>query len=303
MNREHEIQVRRGWGMLAFDIVLFVLAIVLVVRGISMIHDSVVHEVAMPGLAVPMIVAGPICIIAAFVVLSGFIILEPNQARVLLLFGKYVGTVKGQGFRWANPFYSRKKISLRLRNFNSEKLKVNDKTGNPIEIAAVVVWKVVDTFAACFEVDDYNDYVTIQSESAIRHLATAYPYDSWEDEQVVSLRGNIDEVSQALEKELQERLDKAGVEVLEARLSHLAYAPEIAEAMLKRQQASAIIAARTKIVEGACSMVRMALDDLSAHHVVELDDERKAAMISNLLVVLCGETNAQPVVNTGTLYG
>ena len=299
MDREHEIQVRRGWGMLALDLALYIVSVGLPVWAIL----RLANEVGTVLRGVEMIIAGAVCLLLAILASIGFFILQPNQAGVILLFGKYIGTVKGQGFWWANPFYSKKKISLRLRNFNSEKLKVNDKTGNPIEIAAVVVWKVVDTFAACFEVDDYNDYVTIQSESAIRHLATAYPYDSWEDEQVVSLRGNIDEVSQALEKELQERLDKAGVEVLEARLSHLAYAPEIAEAMLKRQQASAIIAARTKIVEGACSMVRMALDDLSAHHVVELDDERKAAMISNLLVVLCGETNAQPVINAGTLYG
>jgi len=298
MDREVEIRVRPGWGMLALDIVLYVVAVGLVVWAVL----RLANEVGTVQRGVEMIVAGVVCLLLAVLVSIGFFILQPNQAGVLLLFGKYVGTVKSQGFWWANPFYTKQKISLRLRNFNSDKLKVNDNAGNPVEIAAVVVWKVVDTFAACFEVDDYNDYVTIQSESAIRHLATAYPYDSWEDEQVVSLRGDIDQVSKALEEELQERLDKAGVKVLEARLSHLAYAPEIAEAMLRRQQAAAIIAARTKIVEGACSMVRMALDDLSAHHVVELDDERKAAMVSNLLVILCGETAAQPVVNTGTLY-
>jgi len=240
--------------------------------------------------------------LASILISIGFFILQPNQAAVLLLFGRYVGTAKSEGFRWANPFYTKKKISLRLRNLNGDKLKVNDKAGNPIEIAAVVVWKVRDTFAACFEVDDYIDYVETQSESALRHLTSAYPYDSWDDEEKITLRGDIDEVSTALEKELQERLHKAGVEVLEARLSHLAYAPEIAEAMLRRQQASAIIAARQKIVEGAVGMVRMALEMLNAENVVALDDERKASMVSNLLVVLCGETNAQPVVNAGTLY-
>ena len=199
---------------------------------------------------------------------------------------------------------AKRKISLRAHNLNSEKLKVNDKAGNPIEIAAVIVWRVGNTFAACFEVENYVDYVTTQSESALRHLACAYPYDSWEEgaEQVVSLRGNIDEVSHALEKELQERLGKAGVEVIEARLSHLAYASEIAGAMLQRQQASAIIAARQKIVEGAVSMVRDGAREALREKIVELDDERKAAMVSNLLVVLCGERAAQPVVNAGTLY-
>jgi len=253
-------------------------------------------------LGICLIILGPFTLVAAFLTTLGFIVLPPNEASVLLLFGRYIGTIKSEGFWWANPFYTKRKISLRLRNLNGEKLKVNDNSGNPIEIAAVVVWKVEDTFAACFEVDDYNDYVTTQSESAIRHLASAYPYDSWEDEAAISLRAHIDEVSEALEKELQERLQKAGVRVLEARLSHLAYAPEIAEAMLKRQQASAIISARQKIVEGAVGMVRMALDLLSAEKVVDLDDERRATMVSNLLVVLCAETNVQPVVNTGTLY-
>lgn len=222
----------------------------------------------------------------------------------MVLFGRYKGTVKSNGFWWVNPFMAKKKISMRYHNLNTDKLKVNDKAGNPIEIAAVIVWKVEDTFAACFEVESYGDYVTIQSESAIRHLASTYPYDSWEenDEHAVSLRGNIDEVSSALERELQERLGKAGVRVAEARLSHLAYAPEIAGAMLQRQQASAIIAARQKIVDGAVGMVQMALSRLSAENVVSLDEERKAAMVSNLLVVLCGEKEAHPVINAGSLY-
>jgi regulator of protease activity HflC (stomatin/prohibitin superfamily) len=232
-------------------------------------------------------------------------ILHPNEAGVLVLFGKYSGTVKRNGFWWVNPFNLKKKISLRSHNLNGQRLKVNDKSGNPIEIAAVVVWKIEDTFAALFEVENYEEYVHTQSESAIRHLASSYPYDSWEEDNAsaISLRGSIDEVSKALQVELQERLGKAGVNVEEARLSHLAYAPEIAEAMLKRQQASAIVAARKTIVDGAVGMVEMALEMLHDKKVVELDEERKAAMVSNLLVVLCGEQEAHPVINTGTLYG
>ena len=234
---------------------------------------------------------------------TGLLALQPNESAVLLLFGAYRGTARTDGLRWVNPFYRKMKISLRARNLNGEKLKVNDKAGNPIEIAAVVVWKVKDTFAACFEVEDYEDYVTTQSESAIRHLATAYPYDAWdEEEQTISLRGDIDTVSTDLERELQDRLCKAGVEVEEARLSHLAYAPEIAGAMLQRQQASAIIAARQKIVEGAVGMVQMALAQLREEQILDLDEERKANMVSNLLVVLCSEQNAQPVLNAGSLY-
>jgi len=223
---------------------------------------------------------------------------------VLVLFGKYIGTVKKNGYWWVNPFASKRKISLRAHDLNTEKLKVNDHAGNPIEIAAVIVWRVRDTFAACFEVENYVEYVNLQSESALRHLASAYPYDSWEEEDsnAISLRGNIDVVSAALERELQDRLDKAGVEVVEARLSHLAYAPEIAGAMLQRQQASAIIAARQKIVEGAVGMVQMALEKLARDEVVELDPERRAHMVSNLLVVLCGEREAHPVINAGSLY-
>ena len=233
--------------------------------------------------------------------MMGLFMVNPNEGKVLQLFGKYAGTVKKPGLRWANPFYSKRRISQRVRNFESQHLKVNDKEGNPIEIAAVVVWRVVETAEACFEVDDYNNYVHVQSEAALRNLATTYPYDT-HIEHVMSLRGNTGEVAEDLKKEIQDRLAKAGVEVIEARISHLAYAAEIAAAMLQRQQAGAIIAARQRIVEGAVGMVEMALDMLSKKSIVTLDEERKATMVSNLLVVLCGERAAQPVVNTGTLY-
>jgi regulator of protease activity HflC (stomatin/prohibitin superfamily) len=231
----------------------------------------------------------------------GLFTVNPNEGRVLQLFGKYVGTARTEGLRWANPFYSKKRVSLRVRNFESAKLKVNDQEGNPIEIAAVVVWRVVDTAEAVFEVDDYSNYVHVQSEAALRNLATSYTYDSHEEDQL-SLRGSTADIAEHLKREIQDRLAKAGVEVLEARISHLAYAPEIAAAMLQRQQAGAIIAARQRIVEGAVGMVEMALDLLSRRAIVQLDDERKAAMVSNLLVVLCGERSTQPVVNTGSLY-
>ena len=233
--------------------------------------------------------------------LVGLFVVNPNQGRVLLLFGRYVGTVKDPGLRWANPLLTKRKISLRVRNFETERSKVNDTDGNPIEMASVLVWKVVDTAEASFEVDDYVNYVHVQSESALRNLATLYPYDSHEEGQL-SLRGNTDEIAGQLKTEIQSRLHKAGVEVLEARITHLAYAPEIASAMLQRQQAGAIIAARTLIVEGAVGMVEMALDKLSSKHIVELDEERKANMVSNLLVVLCGDKGTQPVVNAGSLY-
>jgi regulator of protease activity HflC (stomatin/prohibitin superfamily) len=232
---------------------------------------------------------------------GGFFDVNPNEGRVLQLFGRYAGTARDEGLRWTNPFYTKRRISLRARNFESAKLKVNDADGNPIEIAAVVVWKVVDTAEACFVVDDYQNYVKVQSEAAVRSLATQYPYDAHEENQV-SLRGSTAAVAKDLKTELHERLGKAGVEVLEARLSHLAYAPEIAAAMLQRQQAGAIIAARQRIVEGAVGMVEMALQKLSIQKIVVLDEERKAAMVSNLLVVLCGERGAQPVLNTGTIY-
>ncbi len=240
-------------------------------------------------------------LIVSCISLAGLFVVQPNQGVVLQLFGAYAFTAKKPGLRWANPFYSKRRLSLRVRNFESEKLKVNDADGNPVEIAAVVVWKVVDTAEASFEVDDYEHYVRVQSEAAVRNLATRYPYDAHDDSQV-SLRSNTASVANDLKGEIQARLEKAGVRVLEARLSHLAYAPEIAAAMLQRQQASAIIAARQKIVDGAVGMVEMALARLKQDNVIELDEERKAAMVSNLLVVLCGERAAQPVLNTGSLY-
>lgn len=262
--------------------------------------------------------------VVTFVALFGFLAIQPNDSRVLLLFGSYKGTVKQSGFFWVNPFYSKKSVSLRVRNFETGSTsvgetkdkqgvvitpktrthgrpsKVNDKDGNPIEISAVVVWRVVNTAEALFEVDDYEDYVGVQSEAALRNLATRHPYDSHDHE--VSLRSNTQEISDQLQHDIQERVDQAGVEVIEARISHLAYAAEIAAAMLQRQQASAVVAARTKIVEGAVGMVQQALEHLSRDKIVELDDERKAAMVSNLLVVLCSDRHAQPVVNTGTLH-
>ncbi len=239
--------------------------------------------------------------VITMVLTKGFFTLQPNEASVLLLFGNYRGTERHAGFHWTNPFYTKRKVSLRSHNLNSEKLKVNDKRGNPIEIGAVVVWRVRDTAQALFDVENYTSYVTIQSESALRHLASSYSYDHGEDNEV-NLRSGGEEVAQALQTELQERLGKAGVLVEEARIAHLAYAPEIAQAMLRRQQAEAVIAARTKIVQGAVSMVEMALNELASKQVVNLDDERRASMVSNLLVVLCGETEASPVINTGTLY-
>lgn len=230
----------------------------------------------------------------------GFFMVNPNEGRVLQLFGKYIGTVREQGLRWANPFYGKVAISLRVRNFESGKLKVNDKNGNPIEIAAVVVWEVVDTAEAIFQVDDLKAFVSVQSEAAIRNLATSYAYDNHEDE--ISLRSHPIDISKALREEVQARLTKAGVYVVESRISHLAYAPEIASAMLRRQQAMAIIAARKTIVEGAVGMVGMALEQLAEQDIVELDSERKAAMVSNLLVVLCSDEAASPVVNAGSLY-
>jgi regulator of protease activity HflC (stomatin/prohibitin superfamily) len=232
---------------------------------------------------------------------AGLFTVQPNQAVVLILFGSYVGTVRDSGWWWTNPFNTRKRVSLRVRSLNGHMIKVNDHAGNPVEIAAVVVWKVLDTAQAVFDVETYEDFVKVQSETAVRHLASIYPYDEY-DSDAISLRGSTDKVSEALRAELQERLRPAGVEIIEARLSHLAYAPEIAGAMLQRQQAAAIIAARQRIVEGAVGMVEMALARLSANKIVELDEERKAAMVSNLLVVLCGERAATPVLNTGTLY-
>ena len=252
------------------------------------------------GGALPVVVSAALVVLVVLAV-TGLYSIQPNQAAVLSLFGKYVGTVKEAGLRWNNPFYSKRKVSQRVRNFESGKLKVNDLVGSPIEIAAVIVWQVVDASEAVFNVDDYENFVHIQSESALRAMAASYPYDQHEDGKL-ALRSHAAEVSQHLRDELQERLADAGIEVLDARISHLAYAPEIAQAMLQRQQANAIIAARTRIVAGAVGMVEMALAELQKNHVVELDEERKAQMVSNLLVVLCGDRGMQPVLNAGSIY-
>ncbi len=296
MSEEIERKALSGWLMVAVNFGMYFLAIYLFITSAMRLDQG--HG----GLAT--LIGSVLLLLLSIFVSIGFMIVQPNQAGVLVLFGKYTGSVKRNGFWWVNPLVTKWKISLRARNMNGERLKVNDNAGNPIEIALVLVWRVQDTFSALFDVDDYERYVQTQSESALRHLASSYPYDSWEEtENTISLRGDIDKVSLALEKELTERLQKAGVVVEEARLSHLAYAPEVAEAMLKRQQASAIIAARQKIVQGAVGMVEMALDLLEKDGVVKLDEERKASMVSNLLVVLCGEREAHPVINTGTLYG
>jgi regulator of protease activity HflC (stomatin/prohibitin superfamily) len=269
--------------------------IVLEVVGIWMLVMNIRSESA------PEIVVAALSIALLIFLATGLFMVNPNEGKVLQLFGEYKGTAKVQGLRWANPFLTKKKVSLRVRNFESSHLKVNDIDGNPIEIAAVVVWKVFETAEAVFEVDDYEHYVKVQSEAALRNLATSYAYDAHDDAQV-SLRGHTNAVAEHLKREIHDRLVKAGVEVIEARISHLAYAPEIAAAMLQRQQAGAIIAARQRIVEGAVGMVEMALDMLSAKSIIQLDEERKAAMVSNLLVVLCGDRNTQPVINTGTIY-
>ena len=283
-----------GWSILFSNIVFLLIAVAIFIYGIILLKQHA-------GSGGYVLALGIVLLVTSILIFSGLFTVEPNQAVVLILFGKYVGTEKIQGFRWANPLYTKKKISLRVRNFDSEKLKVNDEKGNPIEISAVVVWKVEDTAEAVFEVDEFLNYVHVQSESAIRHLATSYPYDDTEGEKI-SLRSSIDEVSEHLQKEIQERVSAAGVIVLEAKINHLAYSPEIAHAMLQRQQAQAIIAARQKIVEGAVGMVEMALDRLKEHGVVELDEERKANMVSNLMVVLCSDKATQPIINTGTLY-
>ena len=311
VSRERETNAINGWGMLLINLTLLIGAVAWFISNLRETPGPWYYIVASISLG-----------ILAVVLFFGFFTLQPNEARVLILFGAYKGTVRDSGFWWANPFYSRtrspgtgigstasktglaagsSKISLRVRNFNSEKLKVNDKRGNPVEIASVVVWTVDDTAKAAFDVDDYVSYVHVQSEAAIRHIASLYAYDRGEEHEL-TLRESADEVAASLKKELQERLDKAGVVVVEARLTHLAYAPEIAQAMLRRQQAEAVIAARQKIVQGAVSMVGMALKELAEKDVVKLDEERKASMVSNLLVVLCGETEAAPVINTGTLY-
>ena len=251
--------------------------------------------------SLPLVAGAALAVALCIFLMTGLIVVNPNEAKVLQFFGRYAGTIKQAGLRWANPLYTKKRISQRIRNFESTHLKVNDNEGNPIEIAAVVVWRVVDTAEAVFEVDDYNNYVKVQTEAALRNLATSYTYDT-HDEAQMSLRGHTAAVAEHLKKEIQDRLTRAGVEAMEARISHLAYAQEIAHAMLQRQQAGAIIAARQRIVEGAVGMVEMALDMLSHRGIVTLDDERKAAMVSNLLVVLCGDKSTQPVINTGTIY-
>ena len=286
MIREREVRAVSGGLML---VVLLALGVALVLALIASIKS--------PWLAVLLSLA----IGANAVAMAGFFVIHPNKPKVLQLFGRYVGTVREPGLKWSNPFYTKRGMSVRIRNFESNRLKVNDHDGSPIEIAAVVVWRVIDTAEAAFEVDDYEHFVKVQAESAVRNLATQHTYDTHDDARM-SLRGNTQEVAEQLRVEIQDRLAKAGVEVMEARLSHLAYAPEIAAAMLRRQQAGAVIAARQRIVEGAVGMVDMALDLLKQKHVVELDEERKAAMVSNLLVVLCGEHDVRPVVNTGTIY-
>ncbi|OYX22873.1 MAG: hypothetical protein B7Z06_11050 [Flavobacteriales bacterium 32-35-8] len=243
-------------------------------------------------------------LLVIFFIIPGFIMVQPNNSRVLLLFGKYIGTIKKNGLYWVNPFYTKKKISLRASNFDSERVKVNDKMGNPVMISTILVWRVKDTYKAAFDVDNFENFVRVQTDAAVRKLASMYPYDNFADEGLdedITLRSSVNEVSEALEKEIDERLSIAGIEVLEARIGYLAYAQEIANAMLKRQQATAIVAARHKIVEGAVSMVEMALAELSKKQIVDLDEDRKAAMVSNLMVILCGDKDASPVLNTGTL--
>jgi regulator of protease activity HflC (stomatin/prohibitin superfamily) len=288
MIREKAIAALSGWAAVFLLIAAAAATVWLLITGIRD-RQAVWIISALVALAVEAVLA------------AGLFVVNPNEAKVLQLFGKYVGSAREPGLRFANPFYTKRRVSLRVRNFESTRLKVNDLDGNPIEIAAVVVWKVVDTAEAIFEVDDYENYVHVQSESALRNMATSYPYDAHDDTQL-SLRGHTQSIADHLRKEIQERLLKAGVEVIEARISHLAYAPEIAAAMLQRQQAGAIIAARQRIVDGAVGMVEMALDRLARNNVVELDEERKAAMVSNLLVVLCSERSTQPIVNAGTLH-
>jgi len=287
------IRERAYNGMPGLPVLL--LLIVVVLGSIWMLVMNIQSE------SVPEVIFAAVMIALGLFMTAGLFMVNPNEGKVLQLFGEYKGTAKLQGLRWANPFLTKKKVSLRVRNFESSHLKVNDIDGNPIEIAAVVVWKVFETAEAVFEVDDYEHYVKVQSESALRNLATSYAYDAHDDAQV-SLRGHTNAVADHLKREIHERLVKAGVEVIEARISHLAYAPEIAAAMLQRQQAGAIIAARQRIVEGAVGMVEMALDMLSKKSIIQLDEDRKAAMVSNLLVVLCGDRNTQPVINTGTIY-
>ncbi len=275
--------------------------LMLVVLAVAQIGFGYMIFKAAVAISVAGIIGAAIASIIVAVFWAGFFMVHPNEAKVLQLFGKYSGTVHDPGLKWSNPFYSKTAVSTRVRNFESGRLKVNDSRGSPIEIAAVVVWKVYDTAEALFEVDDFEEFVQIQSESALRNLSTTFPYEPHEGEGV-ALRSHPAEIAQALREEIQDRLETAGVTVIESRISHLAYSPEIANAMLRRQQASAIIAARKQLVSGAVGMVEMALEELKSGNIVDLDEERKAAMVSNLLVVLCGEETAKPVVNTGTLY-
>jgi len=285
-----EIQKKYASGYLA----LFVLPVLFIANAWMFFR-------ALQSMTIPLIIFSLLVAVTLLVCFAGFFMVHPNQARVLTLFGTYVGSARDTGLRWANPFFAKKAVSLRVRNFDCDPLKVNDSSGNPIEIAAVVVWKVVDSAEASFEVDDYISFVEIQTEAALRNLATSYPYESHSDDQI-ALRSNQQEIAEQLKLEVQDRLEKAGVEVIEARISHLAYAQEIASVMLKRQQAQAIVAARRTIVDGAVGMVKLALDELKEQDVIDLDDERRASMVSNLLVVLCAQENAQPVLNTGSMY-
>jgi len=293
-----EIEFKSFSGYLAFFLAIAALAAIPLLISNAPVNSY--GEKNAPALTLAVIG----CVILFFLMVKGMYMLQPNQSALLMLFGSYRGTDYSTGLRWANPFFNKMKVSIRLRNFNSEKLKVNDKRGNPIEIAAAVVWRIKDTARALLDIDNVNAYVPIQSEAALRHLANEYAYDAHEDdESKLTLRGGGDEIVAKLKRELQDRFEKAGLYVEDARLTHLAYAPEIAGAMLRRQQADAVIAARKQIVHGAVSMVEMALNSLTERGVVQLDDERRAAMVSNLLVVLCAETEAQPVINAGTLYG
>ena len=288
MIQETKIKAANGIMMLVVFFILQMTMVVFFVKSVQAVNIS-------------MIIISGILSLLVFILWFGLYMVQPKVGKVLQLFGRYVGTVRDPGLRWSNPFYTKRSVSLRVRNFESSKLKVNDNSGSPIEIAAVVVWEVVDTAEAIFEVDDYEDFVNIQSEAALRNMATSYPYDQHEDGDI-SLRSHPQKISESLKIEVQDRLQKAGVNVIESRISHLAYAPEIANAMLRRQQATAVIAARTKVVEGAVGMVEMALTQLSEKGIVDLDDERKAAMVSNLLVVLCSDDSAQPIVNAGSIY-
>jgi regulator of protease activity HflC (stomatin/prohibitin superfamily) len=294
MTKEKPVTLVSGWAMLAFNLLLLAAGLFLVIRGIVLAESN-------DRFGVWMCLSGVFVFGLGIVLMNGLLTLLPNEACILTLFGSYKGSARDSGFWWTNPFMTKRKISLRARNLEGNKLKVNDKQGNPIEIAAVVVWRVEETAQASFDVQNYEEYVRIQSETAVRHLANSYAYDHGEEHEI-TLRSGVDEISQALTRELQDRLAKAGVHVEEARLTHLAYAPEIAQAMLRRQQAEAVIAARQKIVHGAVSMVQMALRDLAEKNIVQLDEERKASMVSNLLVVLCGESEVHPVINAGTLY-